>query len=110
MNAMQAIPKNGKIDIRTFIKNAQLFITIKDTGIGMNESVVSHIFEPFYTTKDVGQGTGLGLWISYDIIKLHHGNIEVVSQEGQGTEFIISLPLTQPTPRPSPTLLIGKQT
>jgi len=61
----------------------------------MSPEVKAHIFEPFYTTKDVGQGTGLGLSITYGIIEQHHGNIDVISETGKGTEFIISLPRKQ---------------
>ena len=70
-------------------------IIIKDNGTGMTPEVKKHIFDPFFTTKDVGKGTGLGLSISYGIIEQHHGNIDVISEPGKGTEFIISLPRTQ---------------
>lgn len=95
MNAIQAIPDKGEITIAT-IKNAgKVIIKIKDTGTGMSEEVVNKIFEPFFTTKAVGQGTGLGLSISYGIIQEHHGDISVASKPGEGTEFIISLPIDQ---------------
>lgn len=61
----------------------------------MTPEVKKHIFEPFYTTKDIGKGTGLGLSISYGIIEQHKGIIDVISEPGKGTEFIISLPRTQ---------------
>jgi hypothetical protein len=61
----------------------------------MSREVKEHIFEPFYTTKDVGKGTGLGLSISFGIIEEHKGNIDVISEPGKGSEFIISLPKTQ---------------
>jgi signal transduction histidine kinase len=62
----------------------------------MTPEVKKHIFEPFFTTKEVGSGTGLGLAISYGIIEQHRGNIDVISEPGKGTEFIISLPIVQP--------------
>ena len=70
-----------------------LQIRIKDTGVGISQEVKSKVFDPFYTTKDVGQGIGLGLSISYGIIENHKGNIVVKSKKGKGTEFIISLPV-----------------
>jgi two-component system, NtrC family, sensor kinase len=70
-------------------------IQVKDNGTGMPQKVIDKIFQPFFTTKPTGQGTGLGLSLSYDIIKAHGGVIQVNSGEGTGTEFTISLPLTQ---------------
>ena len=69
-------------------------IEITDTGIGMSEEVKQRIFDPFFTTKDVGDGTGLGLSIVFGIIEKHHGAIDVRTNEGQGTTFIIMLPKT----------------
>ncbi len=72
----------------------QIIIKVKDNGVGMSESMKAKVFQPFFTTKPTGQGTGLGLSLSYDIITKGHGStIEVESLEGQGSEFIISLPL-----------------
>lgn len=67
-------------------------IIISDTGCGMEAEDLPRIFDPFYTTKAVGEGTGLGLNISYDIIREHNGTIEVESTPGKGTSFIITLP------------------
>ncbi|MDW7693927.1 PAS domain S-box protein [Flammeovirgaceae bacterium SG7u.111] len=72
-----------------------VLIKIKDNGNGIPKASIKKIFEPFYTTKDVGKGTGLGLSISYSIIQKHKGEIQVDSQEGKGSEFIISLPVSQ---------------
>ncbi len=93
-NAMQAIKGEGTITITTTADPAQkcIFISVKDTGIGMSEAVKSKIFLPFFTTKEVGEGTGLGLAISTSIIEDHRGKISVKSQENEGTEFIIQLP------------------
>ena len=97
-NAIQAIPENGTICIKTnTTSQGDIEIHFKDSGTGMNEEVRKHIFDPFFTTKDVGVGTGLGLSISYGIIKKHNGDIEVLSEPGSGTEFIIRLPLRQPS-------------
>lgn len=94
-NAMDAMPDKGEIHIATRQIGEQLEIKIKDTGTGMPKEVADHIFEPFYTTKDVGEGTGLGLSITYGIIQQHKGNIRVESTEGVGTEFIIEIPMQQ---------------
>jgi two-component system NtrC family sensor kinase len=68
-------------------------ISLKDSGTGMSELVKQKIFEPFFTTKDVGEGTGLGLSIAFRIIENHHGSIDVITNLGEGTEFIINLPI-----------------
>ncbi len=94
-NSLQAIEDKGEIFIQTKSSSTGIRITIKDNGRGMTPEVKDHIFEPFYTTKDVGQGTGLGLSISFGIIEQHNGHIDVNSSPGEGTEFIISLPKTQ---------------
>ena len=91
-NAGQSIEGKGKIIIQTKSEKLNIIISIKDTGKGMTDEVREHIFEPFYTTKDVGRGTGLGLSISYGIVQDHSGKIEVKSKLEQGTEFIITLP------------------
>ena len=71
----------------------QIVISVKDNGTGMPESVRAKVFQPFFTTKPTGQGTGLGLSLAYDIVtKGHGGTLEVLSTEGVGTEFIIQLP------------------
>ena len=68
-------------------------VTIQDNGCGMSETTKNRLFEPFYTTKDVGEGTGLGMSISYGIIKKHQGELIVESELGVGTLFTLSLPL-----------------
>ncbi|HEC45139.1 MAG TPA: sensor histidine kinase [Bacteroides sp.] len=95
-NSIQAIEDKGEIFIQTISSDIRAKIIIKDNGKGMTPEVKEHIFEPFFTTKDVGKGTGLGMSISYGIIEQHDGNIDVISEPGKGTEFIISLPRTQP--------------
>jgi two-component system NtrC family sensor kinase len=69
-----------------------VLISVKDNGIGMPQTAVDKIFQPFFTTKPAGQGTGLGLSLSYDIVKAHGGEIKVQTREGEGTEFVIKLP------------------
>jgi two-component system NtrC family sensor kinase len=72
-------------------------IEISDTGCGIEPALLPRIFDPFYTTKDVGQGTGLGLSISHNIITGHGGRIDVDSKPGHGTCFRIYLPLSNPS-------------
>ncbi len=93
INAAQAIDDFGRIRIQTRLENDSIIIRIKDTGTGIESENLSRIFDPFFTTKEVGKGTGLGLNLSYGIVKQHGGEIQVDSQPGKGTEFIISLPL-----------------
>lgn len=106
-NAVQAIETFGKITIKTWTENGMAKISIADTGVGIPEANLKRIFEPFFTTKPIGQGTGLGLSIAYKIIERHGGKIDVKSQVGQGTEFIITLPLRQESERIDPTLTIA---
>jgi two-component system, NtrC family, sensor kinase len=97
-NAIQAIVGNGKIFVSTATASEnKVSVTIRDTGSGIPEKIRLKIFDPFFTTKDVGKGTGLGLSISYGIIQKHHGTIEVVSEDGAGSTFIITLPIEQKT-------------
>lgn len=77
------------------IDNTWVRIQIKDNGIGIPEEIKQQIFDPFFTTKPVGSGTGLGLAISYQIIERHHGSLTFTSKIGQGTEFVIQVPLRQ---------------
>ncbi len=94
-NGAQAIEGEGKIFIHTEPAESGVSVRIRDTGCGMSPEVRERIFEPFFTTKPVGKGTGLGLSIVYRIIEDHGGRIEVQSAPGQGSEFIIHLPLRQ---------------
>lgn len=101
-NAAQAVVDGGKIYIHTTMENEGVGIRILDNGSGMSDAVREKIFDPFYTTKPVGQGTGLGLSISYRIIQDHHGRIEAKSIPDKGSEFIIWLPLRQPRDQSGP--------
>jgi len=92
-NAADAIPGEGKIVIATSQTPEVFLISIRDNGAGIPPAVRSKIFDPFFTTKAIGQGTGLGLAISYGIVHDHQGSIEVQSEEGVGTEFIVKIPL-----------------
>ncbi len=94
-NAIQAIPeekKDGEITIYTEEEKDQVTIRIKDNGTGIPDDIKDRIWEPFFTTKAVGVGTGLGMSITFGIVEKHNGKIELQSQVGKGTEFVISIP------------------
>ena len=98
-NAVQALGDrtDGRIVVRSKVLDGDsVEIRFRDNGPGMPDHVRSRIFEPFYTTKEVGEGTGLGLSIAYNIVDKHHGTIQVESSVGMGTEFKIILPVDQP--------------
>jgi signal transduction histidine kinase len=98
VNAAQAIPEKGTIYIRTAREKDRVTIEIEDTGTGIAEADMPKLFTPFFTTKPVGQGTGLGLPISYGIIQGHRGGMDVRSRSDRGTTFIITLPIPDWTP------------
>jgi len=102
VNSAQAIDGKGHIYIKVSASSTALVIEIKDTGCGISESAQRKIFEPFYTTKPVGQGTGLGLSLSYSIVQKHKGSIVVSSELDVGTTFIITLPLLTPSDLETP--------
>jgi two-component system, NtrC family, sensor kinase len=93
MNAIEAIGSNGKLKVMTVCENKNIIMRIKDTGSGIREKDLPHIFEPFYTTKTGGKGTGLGLSVVYGIINQHQGSVNVEETSPQGTVFRITLPL-----------------
>jgi signal transduction histidine kinase len=93
LNARDAMPNGGEISIKTSNGHNSIKIEISDSGIGIEESSLKQIFDPFFTTKPTGKGTGLGLAVCYGIITAHGGKIEVLSNNGSGTQFIINLPL-----------------
>ena len=82
------------VSVSTKKDGSNIFITVKDNGNGIPDAIREKIFQPFFTTKPTGQGTGLGLSLAYDIIKAHGGDLKVKSETGNGTNFIIQLPLT----------------
>lgn len=92
-NAAQAIPSQGDVWIKTLADGEWARIAIRDNGMGIPDEQLSRIFDPFFTTKTVGSGTGLGLSISYGIIEKHGGKIQVSSKVGEGTEFVVEIPV-----------------
>lgn len=97
-NAIEAMPTGGILEIISDFDEHNVFISVKDNGIGIEKENLKKIFEPFFTTKQMGKGTGLGLAVTYGIIKMHHGKIDVQSnnnpQQGPlGTTFIVTLPM-----------------
>ena len=94
-NAIDSIENKGEIKISTKQSNQYIHIIIKDTGQGISPEVKAKIFDPFFTTKKIGKGQGLGLSITYGIIKEHKGIIDFKSEIGKGTEFIIQIPISQ---------------
>jgi PAS domain S-box-containing protein len=91
-NRPEISDKEKRLTIKSFAENEHVCVKVTDTGIGMSEEVKNKIFEPFYTTKKVGKGTGLGVSISYGIVKDYKGDIEIESEAGKGTTFIIKFP------------------
>ena len=92
-NAIDAMAEEqGRLEISTSFKDSIVEITFRDTGTGMSNEVKKHLFEPFFTTKELGKGTGLGLSICKEIVKKYEGNIEVHSEPGKGSYFIILIP------------------
>jgi len=94
-NAIHALSDGGKITVITKRNKADISIIVSDTGSGMSNDVKRNIFQPFFTTKPVGQGTGLGLSVVQGIVEEHNGKILVSSVPGKGSKFEIVLPLKQ---------------
>ena len=107
VNARDAMPDGGKLTIETADAGlGHALLSVTDTGVGMTDEVKQHIFEPFYTTKGVGEGSGLGLSTSYGIVTQGGGHIDVSTELGEGTEFRVVLPIADGDARaPSPSTL-----
>ncbi|MFZ0036615.1 MAG: ATP-binding protein [Candidatus Acidiferrales bacterium] len=95
MNARDAMPTGGMLEVRTSAHNGSVEIEVTDTGSGIPAEQLNRIFDPFFTTKSIGRGTGLGLSVSYGIIKEHAGKIDVRSTPGKGTSFRLEFPVAQ---------------
>jgi signal transduction histidine kinase len=93
LNARDAMPQGGRLEISTESQNEAVVINVRDTGQGIAPEHLAKIYDPFFTTKQIGKGTGLGLAVSYGIIRDHGGHIDVESSLGVGTLFQITLPI-----------------
>lgn len=96
VNSIQAMPEGGKLTIRTAVTPTHVSLIVEDTGVGMSQDVKKKMFIPFFTTKDVNEGTGLGLAVVDGIIRSHGGSIRVESEVGRGTRFEVKLPIGEP--------------
>ena len=95
MNARDAMPEGGMLEVRTTSSNGTVEVEVTDTGAGISRDNLNRIFDPFFTTKASGRGTGLGLSVSYGIIKEHAGRIDVRSTPGKGTSFRLEFPMAR---------------
>jgi len=95
INAVQAIEGDGEIKIRSYLEDNYVCVAISDTGKGIPKDNLQKVFDPFFTTKPVGHGTGLGLSVSYEIVKAQGGEIRVQSAAGKGTTFTVMLPISE---------------
>jgi signal transduction histidine kinase/putative methionine-R-sulfoxide reductase with GAF domain len=99
-NAIQAMPNGGELLLQTLLENLEdgewVAVIVKDTGVGISKEDLDKVFEPFFTTKPSGEGTGLGLSVSYSIVSGHGGHIDVESKKGKGSTFTVWLPVKVP--------------
>jgi len=92
-NAIQAMPQGGKLTIRTEASENHVSLIVEDTGTGISDEVKKQMFIPFFTTKEVGQGTGIGLSVVHGVVTSHNGTINVESTPGKGSRFEVQLPI-----------------
>jgi signal transduction histidine kinase len=101
LNAAHAIDENGLIRVATLQVGGDVVVTIQDDGCGMTPELLERIFDPFFTSKAVGEGTGLGLAICHQIVRRHGGDIQVESEPGRGTIMRVRLPIRRDEGDPS---------
>jgi signal transduction histidine kinase len=95
INAKDAMPNGGELIVKTSRFDSVFRIEVIDTGVGIPREHLSKIYDPFFTTKELGRGTGLGLSVSYGIIQEHSGKIFVDSRPGEGTRFVLDFPASR---------------
>jgi signal transduction histidine kinase len=95
LNAVDAMPHGGRLELRLHEDGGQAHLAIRDTGVGIPREYLDKIFDPFFTTKEPGRGTGLGLAVSHGIVSEHGGSIDVDSIPGTGTVMTVRLPLAE---------------
>ncbi len=95
INAIQAMKDGGELRVSGSRDNSSVIIEVSDTGSGIKKEHLPRLFDPFFTTKPPGEGTGLGLWLTYEIVKSYNGDIKVESEEGKGSTFKLSFPLRE---------------
>jgi len=95
VNAIQAMPEGGRLTIETRHRESSATLSVADTGLGMSDEVRERVFLPFFTTKDVNEGTGLGLAVAHGIVSAHGGRISVESRPGQGSCFEVEIPVQE---------------
>ena len=95
MNARDAMPSGGMLEVRTYARNGSVEVEVTDTGMGIRPENLNRVFDPFFTTKASGRGTGLGLSVSYGIVKEHAGKMEVRSTPDKGTSFRVEFPVAR---------------
>ena len=98
LNAKDAMPKGGWLSVSTRLDGDKVVAEVSDTGSGIPSEYLARIYDPFFTTKAIGQGTGLGLSITYGIVREHDGAIDCDSVIGQGTRFSLSFPAAEAEP------------
>jgi len=92
MNARDAMPRGGDLTLATESENSNIYVEVSDNGVGIPSDQLNRIFDPFFTTKATSRGTGLGLAVTYGIIREHSGEIRVESAVGRGTSFRLEFP------------------
>ena len=100
VNAIQAMPGAGRVTVKTRADASRVSLIVEDTGLGIPADLLPKLFVPFFTTKEVGEGTGLGLSVAHGIVASHQGSIVVESEEGRGSRFEIRLPVAAASDRP----------